>query len=221
MKLLLRILLAVVAFLLGVIGMYFAMPHIAPQRVAHLHQQRDSLAFLAGDTTGIDSLGLKVAHMPLDSLPFDSQCADTATLLTFLALQEALRDSLKKTSDTLAQLRLSLQAEQQQRASLHQALQQAEAQAQSLRQRLASLENKKTRADELAATITRMEDNERRALISQLPPDVVELLYLATSGRGRTLLLQSLPPEQAARMVSRLIERPAAQEVSLRPTGSQ
>ncbi len=217
MKMLLRILLAILAFLLGVIGMYFAMPYVAPQRVA---QVQDSLAVLRNDTTAIGALGQQTL-MHTDSLLDHFQCADSAALLALVSAQTALRDSLKVARDTLAQLRQALQTAQQQGASLRQALHQAEAQMQTLQQRLASLETQKARADELAATITRMEDKERRALVSQLPPEVIELLYQATSGRGRTLLLQSLPPEQAARLVNRLIERPTAQEVSLRPAGSQ
>lgn len=42
MKLVLRIVLAIVFFLIGVVGMYFAMPYIAPQRVQQVQRQLDS-----------------------------------------------------------------------------------------------------------------------------------------------------------------------------------
>ncbi len=196
MKLVLRIVLAIVFFLVGVVGMYFAMPYIAPQRVQQVQKQLDSLRALAeGDST------------LLDSLTFDP-------LVLFA-------DSLAATRDTLRQLRDSIQSLHHQLHQFNQTLQQMQQQLNQVQQRLTALEAQRAKAKELAATITRLEDDQRRALLSQLSPDILDLLYLETQGRGRTLLLQSLPPEQAARLVSRLIQKSGDQEPMVTSVESQ
>lgn len=196
MKLVLRIVLAIVFFLIGVVGMYFAMPYIAPQRVQQVQRQLDSLRALAeGDST------------LLDSLAFDP--------ITLFA------DSLAATRDTLRQLRDSIQSLHHRLHQFNQTLQQVQQQLNQVQQRLTALEAQRAKAKELAATITRLEDNQRRALLSQLSPEILDLLYLETQGRGRTLLLQSLPPEQAARLVSRLIQKSGEQEPMVTSVGSQ
>ena len=196
MKLVLRIVLAIVFFLIGVVGMYFAMPYIAPQRVQQVQRQLDSLQAIAeGDST------------LLDSLAFDP-------LVLFA-------DSLAATRDTLRQLRDSIRFLNDQLLQFNQSLQQVRNQLQQVQQRLTALEAQRAKAKELAATITRLEDAQRRALLSQLSPEILDLLYLETQGRGRTLLLQSLPPEQAARLVSRLIQKSGDQESIVTSVGSQ
>ncbi|WP_397546102.1 hypothetical protein ABUL39_08380 [Rhodothermus marinus] len=196
MKLVLRIVLAIVFFLIGVVGMYFAMPYIAPQRVQQVQRQLDSLRALAeGDST------------LLDSLAFDP-------LVLFA-------DSLAATRDTLRQLRDSIQSLHYQLHQFNQTLQQVQQQLNQVQQRLTALETQRAKAKELAATITRLEDDQRRALLSQLSPEILDLLYLETQGRGRTLLLQSLPPDQAARLVSRLMQKSGDQESMVTSVGSQ
>ncbi|AEN73998.1 hypothetical protein Rhom172_2096 [Rhodothermus marinus SG0.5JP17-172] len=184
MKLVLRIALAIVFFLIGVVGMYFAMPYIAPQRVQQVQRQLDSLR--------------QINSALADSVRTDSLAPDTLALLI---------DSLVATRDTLQQLRDSLRSLYQQMNALQQALTQTQSHLQQTQQQLAVLERRRIQAQELATTITRLEDDQRRALLSQLSPEILDMLYLETQGRGRTLLLQSLPPEQAARLVSRLIQK--------------
>ncbi|SHL01555.1 hypothetical protein [Rhodothermus profundi] len=197
MKLVLRLLLALVSFLIGLVGMYFAMPYIAPQRVQQVQQQLDSLRAVAEG----------------DSIQADSLVFDPVALFI---------DSLTATRDTLHQLRDSIRILHQQLTHVHQTLQQLQQQLQQVQQRLSSLETQRAKAKELAATITRLEDDQRRALLSQLPPEILDLLYLETQGRGRTLLLQSLPPDQAARLVRRLMQKPGgSQEPALTSAGSQ
>ena len=196
MKLVLRILLVLVFFVIGLVGMYFAMPYIAPQRVQQVQKQLDSLRALAeGDSTMLDSL----AFDPLD----------------------LFADSLAATRDTLRQLRDSIQSLHHQLHRFNQTLQQVQQQLHQVQQRLTALETQRAKARELAATITRLEDEQRRALLSQLPTEILDMLYLETQGRGRTLLLQSLPPDQAARLVSRLIQKSDTPEPTLSSAGSQ
>ncbi len=201
MKLVLRILLALVFFIVGVVGMYFAMPYVAPQRVQQVQQQLDSLRQLS---VQIDSLG---ADSLLPSLQPDTE--------------KLLADSLTAIRDTVHQLRDSIWSLKRQITSLYQLLQQTQQQLSQVQQRLTALEAKRVQAKELAATITRLEDNQRRALLSQLSPEILDLLYLETQGRGRTLLLQSLPPDQAARLVNRLLQQSDTPPPSLTSVGSQ
>ncbi len=189
MKLLLRIGLAIIFFLIGMVGMYFSMPYIAPQRVQQVHKQLDSLR--------------QLDRALADSLLTDSLAPDTLALLA---------DSLAAIRDSLQQLRHTLLSLHQQMNTLQQELTQTQMRLQQTQQQLAVLERRRIQAQELATTITRLEDDQRRALLSQLPPEILDMLYLETQGRGRTLLLQSLPPEQAARLVNRLIQKSSDQE---------
>lgn len=195
MKLVLRILLALAFFLIGMIGMYAAIPHLVPQRVQQVQQQLDSLR-----------------QLPQATVLSDSLAPDTLALLT---------DSLAATRDTLQHLRDSLQSLHQQLASLQQLLQRMQDRLQQTQQQLAALKRRQIQTQELAATITRLEDDQRRALLSQLSAEILDMLYMETQGRSRTLLLQSLPPDQAARLVNRLIQKPGAQELALTPMDSQ
>jgi len=198
MKLVLRIALALIFFLIGLVGMYFAMPYIAPQRVQQVQRQLDSLG--------------QINRALADSVLTDSLAPDTLALLA---------DSLAATRATLQQLRDSLRSLYQQMNTLQQALTQTQMRLQQTQQQLAVLERRRIQAQELAATITRLEDDQRRALLSQLAPEILDMLYLETQGRGRTLLLQSLPPEQAARLVNRLIQKSNDQEPIVTSVGSQ
>lgn len=60
-------------------------------------------------------------------------------------------------------------------------------------------------ARELSNVIAKLEDPELRALVSNLDPEVLTVLYRESSARNKTRLLQAIPPERAAEFVRGLI----------------
>jgi hypothetical protein len=78
-------------------------------------------------------------------------------------------------------------------------------------ERLAEQQAQTERARELAGVLVKLEDSELRAIIAHLDPDVLQSVYQQASARGKTKLLQSIPPEKAALFVRALVrptERP-------------
>ena len=60
-------------------------------------------------------------------------------------------------------------------------------------------------ARELSNVISKLEDPELRALVTNLDPDVLAILYRESSARNKTRLLQAIPPDRAAAFVRGLI----------------
>jgi hypothetical protein len=80
-----------------------------------------------------------------------------------------------------------------------------EAELAGLRSRLQADEARKVEAAGLSSTLSRLEDRELQALLQQLDVRVLEILFVESSGRTRTRLLQSMPAERAARFVRNLV----------------
>lgn len=146
-----------------------------------------------------------------DSVRTDSLAPDTLALLA---------DSLAATRDTLQQLRDSLRILYQQMNTLQQTLTQTQRHLQQTQQQLAVLERRRIQAQELATTITRLEDDQRRALLSQLSPK----FWICSTWKPRDAAAPSCSsrsPEQAARLVSRLMQKSGDQESIVTSVGSQ
>lgn len=171
-----------IAFVLSLVGTYFAIPYIAPDIAAQAHRDGDSLAV----PTQASQQQLMVL---LDSL----NTSDPHDLFAQRAVVERLRDSLTTIHD-------SLDAVQNRSTTI---LMQIE----ELRERVSSLEEAQVKAAEISQTLSNLDEREMRAVLAPLDLDVYEALYAQTSGRKRTRLLQAMPPDKAAQLVDRIVAR--------------
>jgi len=202
------------AIAVGLVGMYFAMPTLAPEVVEKAVAELDSLARLdslaqvltmdlePGGTelpAAIDSLiasspdSLGRAMMPESTAegnanpPMDA--ADGAVAAGGkMALQDSL-DALQRRVAALSRERLYLLDEIK-------ALQAQQKEQQALQGSV----------QELSTTLTKLEDKELASVLAQLDVSVLEALYKQASARNRTRLLQAMPPPVAADFIRRLVQ---------------
>lgn len=177
MKPLLISLTIVALFVAGAAGTYFLMPVVAPEKVAQARQYLDSLdAVMAGDSAAIVH-----AETPVLDVPVDSAAADSAAHVLAHAGDTATEAPEAVAERTVAPDTSGPSPVDQ--AALAQAEQ----------------------ARELSNVLSKLEDPELRALVSNLAPDVLTILYRESSARNKTRLLQAIPPERAAEFVRGLI----------------
>ena len=193
--------LGVAFFLAGLVGTYYALPHVAPSYVpdvAPADSQRaalsDSLRGLpraSADSTLNDSIRSTDSTRTMatleDSLGLSPDQANR------LAIVQQLRDSISVLNDSLTTLSGDYQSTTEARDAL-----QAQVEA---------LESTQATAADVGNTLTKLEDAELRAVLDQLDMQMYEMLYSELSGRNRARLLQSLPPEKAANLVDRMISQ--------------
>jgi hypothetical protein len=189
MKIVLAVVLSIVFFALGLIGTYSIMPIIAPDTVEETTARLDSLAQaklaedpLATGTAQADSLGRPVS----DSSSVETQATGVAV------------------DPGLAVLRDSLQDVHQQVASDQEMQKQLLQRVEAMEAQWAALQKRFDEAKQMSGTIGKLEDNELKALLSQLELPVLEALYLEASARNRTRLLQMMPSDKASTLVSKL-----------------
>ncbi len=184
MRLAITTLLALILFAAGAAGTYFLMPAIAPENVLVARRYQDSIRAV------LDSANapMRTASLPSDTLgtspadTLETQPGEAIDALTSASAGQPLTDGAPAVAETGA-AELERQAEQQ----------------------AAQTE----RARELASVLIKLEDSELRAIITHLDPDVLQSVYQQASARGKTKLLQAIPPEKAALFVRALV----------RPTG--
>ena len=192
-KIALAVGLGVVFFLAGLIGTYYTLPIVAPDHVPDTVTS-DSLNTAAPDSTQ------PFAAAQLDSTAL-TDSASTATIVDSLGISpdqlndvplvQQLRDSLSTLQDSLSTLTADSRALTEERDALQ--------------ERVKSLESSQAKAADIGNTLTKLEDEELRAVLNELDMRVYEMLYNEVSGRNRARLLQSLPPDKAAQLVDRMI----------------
>ena len=175
------------SFTVGLAATYFAAPVVAPELIREIEPLQDSLA--------ADGTPLAV---PGDSLvaqggPGAYAVPDQAALVT------ALRDSLALLDQQLRKsgARERLLAEQ----------------IGALQQQQQALAAQRASAADLGSTLAKLEEKERRALVARLDAEALRAIYAEASSRNRTLLLQAMTPDRAARFVGRLMQ-PARPSIS-------
>lgn len=178
---------SMLAFILGIIGAYMAMPSVKPEMVEETHRILDSLAQADSSLsfTEIDSLiQADTVAQPAPQVD-EPEPAVPPELITSLEDSLAtLRDELKSSNEELRTLRQ---------------------QVETIQQRWEELERRRQEASQLSGTLTKLEDNELGAVLEQLDLSVLELLYVEASGRNRARLLQAMPAERAALVVRGLV----------------
>ncbi|MEM1126005.1 MAG: hypothetical protein AAGI71_05085 [Bacteroidota bacterium] len=178
---------ALVAFAGGLVAMYQAMPRFDPDRVERTQQYLDSLA-LADTLVQMDSLQLALLEPPPVEIP-DS-------LRTQMQARDALILAL---TDSLNQLRGAIQTSNDQ-------IQELRGEVEALVQAWVEQEERRAEASQLSGTLTKLEDEELQMVLARLNLPLLEQLYIESSNRNRTRLLQSLAPERAARVVQVLMD---------------
>ena len=203
----------VVAFALGLAGVYFAMPMLSPGTAERVQIHLDSLT--VADSLAslglVDSLGLLPEGMnrPADSLAIllpdslaDAGSAQDSTRSTdSLASDEtttAIEDSTA-IQDSLVVMQHTLDVLLKEKEMLL-------AQIKALQEQSQNQQTQQTAAKELSATLTKLEDKELASVVEQLDVAILEIIYTQASGRNRTRLLQAMRPEVAALFVSNLVQ---------------
>lgn len=185
-----------VAFFLGFVGLYFAMPMLAPEQVAQTQRHLDSLALTRGfefenqdPLMMYDSLNALRAH--LDSLVSMGEIVNRA-----IEGQEAyirtLEDSISATKSRMN----AMENEHDEVLSI----------IDELMKRVRTLEAKRLEVKNMSKTLSKLEDKALRAIISQTDPSVLELLYLEATDRERQAIIAALPADRAARFVGRMVK---------------
>lgn len=189
---------SIVSFVLGLGGLYVAMPYIQPDKVESARAGIDSLRALAADSLSIED-GLRV-DVPVDMDLVLADAADVDSLTPpGIPIDEhprflALTDSLLAIADISSRLR---------------------SENDRLIVRLTELEElassravHSTDIAELTGTLSRLEDNELRSILERVDDATVARLYDEASGRNRTKIVRAMPADRAARLVQRMMGRP-------------
>ncbi len=189
MKLILTTIAIVALFAVGAVGTYFIMPVVAPERVAQARQYLDSL-----DQAAADTARMVIAIADTSAVP-DTMAVPVTPVADSSAAASA--GAGKAAGSAVAAAPASEAAASVAAAGPTPEQQETEQVATEAKQR--------EQARELSAVLTKMEDAELRALVAQLDPDVMGMLYSEASARNKTRLLQAIPPERAAAFVRSLI----------------
>ena len=168
------------AFTIGLVVTYLALPLVAPD-LAERGREGSRLFTTAAPP---EDTGNRLMEQPEDSLAL------------LIAEQEALIETLR---DSLATAMNRLHAAEAMEMSLAGQLEQ-------LRQRERAAAARRMEAAQLASSLARLDVRERRDLIGQLDPDVLQKIYIEASPRSRMLLLEAMEPEGAAGLVGLLIQ---------------
>ncbi len=185
MRLAVTTLLALILFAAGAAGTYFLMPALAPEDVIVARRYQDSIRAV------LDSANTSVR----------------AAALTPDTLRSPIADVLEQVRDDPDEPRANAQQAAEtptQSASVAIAAGDAEAEAAEA-ERIAGEQAQTERAREIAGVLTKLEDAELRAIVAHLDPDILQSVYQQASARGKTKLLQAIPPEQAALFVRALV----------------
>lgn len=186
---------SIIAFVIGILGFYSAIPHVAPDHVKRA----------TGDTlsmSAVDSLiRARAADAESDSLAAVHEAALEIVGLTPDSL-DRLRLQAKRTEvlrDSLTMLTRTIDRKQSRQDSLFTALDEAKARAEKL-------EKSDQTAEEISSAFTEMENNEMSQILEHIHPAVLRQLYDKASAKDRSRILRALSPDMAARFLAGLVD---------------
>ena len=182
-KILLPLIVSLVFFVAGLIGTFMAMPIINPDLVEETQNRLDSLALTQDSTFMIVNDSLVSAHI-------DSLTEAANSMEPMITRMEFLQDSIKALHESMSSGQM-LQTEMVSRLE-------------TLESRLLTLDEKYAQARAMSGTIVKLEDAELSELLNELSLDVLEAIYIEATARNRSRLLQMLPADKAAYIVSKL-----------------
>ncbi|MFQ5571126.1 MAG: hypothetical protein ACE5G0_15710 [Rhodothermales bacterium] len=214
-----RIIIAVVAgllaFIVGLGGMYYAMPALAPERVEEAQAMLDSLA-LADSLTSVERAGLE--DSTATTIRSIGQNGDSPGVPDSSAVSDIQPDSSQHRVDAAtdttdapveadAALQDSLAKYRSQVASLITEKSTLLAEIQTLKQQQGEQQARSVEVQELSTTLTKLEDKELAQIVEQLDMAILQDLYHKASSRNRARLLQAMQPQAAADFVRRMVQQ--------------
>ncbi len=197
------------AFTVGLAGMYFAIPALAPEKIEHAEAHLDSLALvdslarLYHGELSPDSLAILFSALSVDQDSLDAAIADSIAQAEALA-QAA--DSMAIETEVEGAIEDSVAIIQSRFEELERDKQRLLQQVEALRREQEAQGGQEADVEELSATLTKLEDKELAGVIEKLDMEVLETLYAKASARNRTRLLQAMPASMAAHFVRRLVQ---------------
>lgn len=236
---------ALLIALLVLVGTYFALPKIAPERVqktsADSTASRDSTAAVAearspkaptadmrkrnNRTQALDSTGRSTGPSERGSKP--ASAARSPGPGTKPSPVDTTGDRANGQNEVpgsralVEALRDSVQTLTRRLQEAKTETMSAREEAKTLRKQLATAKDQSLKASELSSALLDMRRRELTALLKKVNMSVLEKLYKRASGRSRTRLLQSMAPKRAARFVNKVVEGEAAKSPSDAPPVSQ
>lgn len=180
--------LGVISFIGGLAGFYLMMPSVAPTLVEQTRLELDSLGLIS--VRGADSLralrdALRAAADSLDSADSVSQDPTTAEA-------GGVADSLRNVVNRI-------RAVETEKAAL---LRQIDA----LTARIRAIEGKRAEAEQISATLAKLEDRQLGPILESLDDGVLELIYQQSSAKTQARLLAALPADRAAGFIRSLMK---------------
>ncbi|WP_457651529.1 hypothetical protein [Rhodocaloribacter sp.] len=197
-KILIIVAVALPAFFLGFIGIYYAMPMLAPERVEETRHMLDSLRTQAS-MAGLEDSTLVAMQYHAFGIITDSLGA------SLQRLDSSMRESILQQEKTIAFLRDSLKMAHERLTSTEQETSELRRVVDELNERLKVIEAQRVEAKDLSATLPKLETGELSPILQQLDMNVLEILYSEASGRNRMKILQALSSDRAARFVKQLV----------------
>jgi outer membrane murein-binding lipoprotein Lpp len=185
-KIFLAIGVGMIAFVVGLVGTYIALPMVAPGVTSSLAP--------ADSTVAADSVAATTdlpRPLPNGAAPDSASTDQPEPSLASVDAIESLRDSLAMMQDsvqTLAATEETLTRE-----------------VDALRDQVQSLQATQAKAAEMAKTLTKLEDEALQSVLQELDMRIFQMLYAESTGRTQARLLQALPPERAARVVDSMM----------------
>lgn len=189
MKIIIAVVASIAFFALGLIGMYMAMPSLAPDVVEETTARLDSLKLahnLPDPMTMPEALTDSLGNVLLDSTAVAPPAADPSLHVAIAALRDSLQD-----------IHFRLSIEQETQKLLQQRIGEMEARWEVLQKRF-------DEARQMSGTLVKLEDGELGTLLGKLDMGVIEAIYLEATARNRTRLLQMLPADKASLLVNKL-----------------
>ena len=196
---------AIPAFILGFIGIYFAMPMLAPERVEETQHMLDSLRAQTS-MAGIEDSTLIALQYHAFGIITDSLGA------SLVRLDSSVHQSILQQERTIASLRDSLNMAHQKLMTTEKETSELRRVIDDLSERLKAIEAQRVEVKDLSATLPKLEVGELAPILQGLDMMVLEMLYTEASGRNRTKILQSLSSDRAARFVRQLVTGKVVEE---------
>lgn len=189
------------AALIGVLGVYVALPKVAPSMATT--DASGKQAAPAGDSTAspasvADSVGQSSAAEAGQAAP-TARGGSTGTQAGPPSAGAAAGDSSMGTR---------LQALQDSISTLNRRLQDTRKAADTLRSEMAQANTAQEKVDKLSDALMEMRRRNLGSLLKKVDMKVLKRLYRQSSGDARTRLLQSMAPDQAAQFVNQVVEDP-------------
>lgn len=200
------------AFAVGMAGVYYTMPTLAPDKVEKAQMHLDSLTLVDSLTWAYnqgampdssvfapDSLAVELA--PSDTAAVTEATPDEVEAQEADSTEEAAAEMLEQT-----ELQDSLVIFQEQFEQLQREQQQLLEEIKALKKQVADQAAHAVEIEELSGTLAKLEDKELAGVVERLDMGVLQVLYEKASARNRKRLLQAMPPDAAAGFVRRLVQ---------------